>query len=95
MAQMPYYPVVGNGQKNAPDYSRVVALLNEEELEEEIQSGRGESDYKLALVAEHKRRARPSPDLAALSEECHRGDHEACQHHQGQFSPAGCRCGCH
>lgn len=41
-----------------PDYARVAVSLSDAELEEEILSGRGEPGYKLALVAEHERRAK-------------------------------------
>ena len=41
-----------------PNHERVVRALSEAELEDEIQAGRGEPDYQLALVREHERRAR-------------------------------------
>lgn len=48
-----------------PNFDRVVRALTDADLEDEILSGRGEADYRSALVAEHERRARAGSPVSS------------------------------
>lgn len=52
-----HYPIDKPGPDRPPDYSRVIRMLSDAELEDEILGRRGEAAYQLALLAEADRRA--------------------------------------
>lgn len=61
--QPPEHGFTFTGQRPAtpPDYDRVVRLLTDAELEEEITGKKGEPEYQLALLREADRRAQGGP----------------------------------
>lgn len=50
------FPVVGNGEFLAPNYARVARALDDDELQDELDAGRGDNGYRAAILAEQKRR---------------------------------------
>lgn len=58
------YEVHGEGGGRPPNFDRIMASLSDEDLEAEILGGKGELNYRLALLAEDTRRAHAanSPD---------------------------------
>lgn len=53
------YPVAGPGNEQEPNFP--VRGLSDEELEDEILGGKGEPDYRAALLAEADRRSKAGP----------------------------------
>lgn len=53
----PTYALHDGRPQTPPDYGRVARVLRDDELEEEIRSGRGEPGYQEALAAERDRRS--------------------------------------